>query len=635
MTDILAAHGVLSASGVATGRGTASTAAAGRPRADSAATGRAATDGGSTDTGTARGGTAGRAGRPRGAAARWAPARRATATAVRAASPIAAAGIIVNTANLLVTLVLARALPPVAYGALAQLLALFFVVSMPGSALLVGVVRTITSWRQDGRGALVDGWVARVRRAGVVLTLSAAAGGLALRGAIAAALSLPGPGGVAEMLTAGAAWCLLCVDRGLLQSALRHRTLAVNLALEGLTRGVLAVVLVLAGLGPAGASLATLLGVLVGLAHSRRALGSRTGRRRGGRPRAGPPGTGLPRSETSRSGRAAGGRPRAGHRRAGAGPRPVDPRPARRQPGSRRAADPPPRPRPGGPGAARAVPAMRTAPTTRARPAEPASPAMPTSPVGATGPAVPTNRPTVEIGAALTALVLLGLLQNIDLLVLGAHRSADAGPYAAVSVACKALVFAAVALGGFLLPETATRRHRGEHALHQLGGTLAMLAVPAAALVAVALVAPRAGLTLAFGAPLAARAPAFAPLAGAMACLGATVLCTYYLLAVGERRVLAVLAAASALAVPALWWARGDAIATARIELVVHAALLTVAGSLVRIAARRGAPPGPTAGRRVAAPIQPGRPGGGLHRGRHNMWRSTPSAAPRHRRRDL
>ncbi len=501
---------------------------------------------------------------------------------MRAASPLAAAAIVANTANLLVTLVLARHLPPVAYGALAQLLALFFVVSMPGSALLVGVVRKITNWQQDGRTALIEGWVTRVRRAGVVLTLSAGVLGLALRNTIASALSLPGPGGVAEMLTAGAAWCLLCVDRGLLQSALRHRTLAVNLLLEGLARSGLAVVLVLAGLGPAGASLAILLGVLVGLAHSRRVLRPRTGRLHGSRSRAG----------HSRAGGLRAARLRAARLRGEPDPAVIDPRPA----------GPPPRARPG---------VVRTVST------------------------VPANRLTVEVGAALAALVLLGLLQNIDVLALGAHRSTEAGPYAAVSVACKALVFAAVALGGFLLPETATRRHRGEHALHQLGGTLAMLAVPAAVLVAVALVAPKAGLTLAFGPRLSGCAPALAPLAGAMTCLGATVLFTHYLLALGERRVLTVLAAAAALAVPGVWWAQGDAVVTARIELAVHTMLAAATGLLVLATARRTAPAGPVPGRPgLAAVPGAGGPRARMHRDQHNMWRSTPARSPRHRRGD-
>ncbi len=181
------------------------------------------------------------------------------------------------------------------------------------------------------------------------------------------------------------------------------------------------------------------------------------------------------------------------------------------------------------------------------------------------------------------------MLQNIDVLAIGAHRSVDAGSYAAVSVACKALVFAAVVLGGFLLPETASRRHRGEHALHQLGATLAMLAVPATGLLLVALLAPAGGLALAFGPRLTAAAGSLAPLAAAMTCLGATVLFTHYLLAVGARGVLVVLAAATALAVAGVWWVGGASVATARLELVLHAVLAAGTGLLVWSDARRTA----------------------------------------------
>ncbi len=428
-----------------------------------------------------------------------APPRHALRGAIRGASPLAVAALAANLANLLVTLVLARHLSTTAYGALAQLLALFFVVSMPGSALLVGVVRKVTPWQQTGEAAMIDQWIARVRRGGVVLVVLTGIAALLLRGVIATALSLPGPGGVAEMLTAGAAWCLLCVDRGLLQSTHRYAGLAANLLLEGLVRGALAVGLVLAGLGADGVCLAILLGVLVGLGHGRSILGSHAGRAAA---RANPPAANLS---------------------------------------------------------------------------------------AGTAPAMAPNRLAVEVGAALSALVLLGVLQNIDVLAIGAHRSVDAGSYAAVSVACKALVFAAVVLGGFLLPETASRRHRGEHALHQLGATLAMLAVPATGLLLVALLAPAGGLALAFGPRLTAAAGSLAPLAAAMTCLGATVLFTHYLLAVGARGVLVVLAAATALAVAGIWWVGGASVATARLELALHAVLAAGTGLLVWADARRTA----------------------------------------------
>ncbi|WP_239311176.1 hypothetical protein [Frankia sp. Cj3] len=431
--------------------------------------------------------------------------RRALRGAIRGASPLALAAITANIANLIVTLLLARQLSTASYGTLAQLLALFFVVSMPGSALLVGVVRTVTPWQQAGETVLIDQWVARVRRAGVALVALTAMTSLLLRGVIATALSLPNPRGVAEILTAGAAWCLLCVDRGLLQSTRAYAGLAANLVLEGLVRGALAVGLVLAGLGVGGVCLAILLSVLVGLGHGRTVIATRSGRHQAY----------------------------------------ID------------------------------LPAARAA-----RPVHPGGYPVP-------GPA--PNRLAVEIGTALIALVLLGVLQNIDVLVIGAYRSAETGSYAAVSVACKVLVFAAVVLGGFLLPETAARRHHGHHALHQLGATLAMLAVPAAGLLLVAVAAPAQGLSLAFGPRLTACASAFAPLAGAMTCLGATVLCTHYLLAVGARGVLVMLAAAAALAIAGIWWMGGAAVATARLELALYAVLAAGTGLLVWSSARRAA----------------------------------------------
>src|SRR5207244_4311824 len=102
----------------------------------------------------------------------------------------------------------------------------------------------------------------------------------------------------------------------------------------------------------------------------------------------------------------------------------------------------------------------------------------------------------------------------------------------------KPLVLAAFVLAGFLLPEAAARRHRGEHALRQLGVVLAVIAVPAVILIGITMAAPTQVLRFAFGPRLTAAAPAFAMLAVAMALLAATVLFTHYLLAAGKPVVL-------------------------------------------------------------------------------------------------
>ena len=49
-------------------------------------------------------------------------------------------------------------------------------------------------------------------------------------------------------------------------------------------------------------------------------------------------------------------------------------------------------------------------------------------------------------------------------------------------MASKALVFGALALGAYLLPEATIRWNEGGHAVRQLGVTLIFLAVPAALL---------------------------------------------------------------------------------------------------------------------------------------------------------
>ncbi|ABD10434.1 hypothetical protein ThrDRAFT_04400 [Frankia casuarinae] len=412
--------------------------------------------------------------------------------AVRGAIPLALAGLLANLANMGVTLIIARALSTRSYGAVAQLIAIFFIVSMPGSALLVGVVRRITTWQHSGQLDLVAQWVRRVRRVGVALVLVVAMLAVAARGFVAHELSLPGPGGVAEIVTAGAAWCLLCVDRGLLQCGRLYPALAANLLVDAAVKTVFTIGLVLAGLDETGAAIAVLLGVLAALAHTRSTL--------------------------------------------------------RRHPD--------------------AVVGMSP---------EPGSPAAPTA------------RLAVEVGTALVALAMLGLLQNIDVLMQGRLAPDRSGSYAAVSVASKVLVLAAVVLAGFLLPEAADRRHLGQHALHQLGATLAILLVPALGLLSAALLAPDTLLSLAFGPRFTDASGALLPLAAAMTCLGATVLFTHYLLALGERGVLLALGLAAAATVPLMLWADGSPTSTARADLACQAVLAIVTGLSVLAAARRTA----------------------------------------------
>jgi O-antigen/teichoic acid export membrane protein len=404
---------------------------------------------------------------------------------------------VANGANVLVTLVIARELSTRGYGAYNQLIALFFVLSMPGSALVVGVVRRVTQWQRLGEYDRIAAWSARIRRIAVLAILGILVFGLLIRGPIAHELSLPGPGGVTEVLTAGAAWCLLCIDRGLLQASRLYTPLGVNLLTEGLLRAFLTVGFVVAGAGPAGAAAALLLGILVADIHARWEL----------------------------------------HRR-------------------------------------------RAITLDVDSDAEIASAAVSGQSLAA------------DVGTALVALGLIGLLQNLDVLVLGRQAPGNSGAYAAISVASKALVFGAIVLTGYLLPEVASRRQVGQHALHQLGATLALLAVPAGILVLLGAIAPHTVLKIAFGERLTGAASALLPLALAMSCLGATVLFTYYLLAVGQRLVVIALAVATAVAIPLLIAANGSATPTAEANLGVQAVLAAVSGLLVLRSAREFSGPG-------------------------------------------
>ncbi|CAI7975173.1 conserved membrane hypothetical protein [Frankia sp. Hr75.2] len=469
--------------------------------------------------------------------------------AMRGAIPLALAGLIANAANLGVTLVIARAMSTRSYGAVAQLFAIFFVVSMPGSALLVGVVRRITNWQHTGQADLIDEWIGRVRRAGVVLVLSVAVLAIIARGFVARELSLPGAGGVAEIIIAGAAWCLLCVDRGLMQCGRLYPSLATNLLVDAAVKSGSTIALVLAGLDEAGAAIAVLLGVLAALAHTRYSL--------------------------------------------------------RRHPSAIMQADPT-RPQAQAPPAPAQLPAPTQLPAPPARqrrltggrlgshPAAgrgDADTGATTLPLPVAGPAATAEprRLAIEVGAALVTLAFLGVLQNIDVLLQGRLAPDESGSYAAVSVAAKVIVLAAIVLAGFLLPEAADRNHLGQHALHQLGATLAILAVPAVGLLTVAAIAPDTLLSLAFGPRFTSASGALLPLAGAMTCLGATVLFSHYLLALGKRAVLAVLAVATGTAVALMAWAQGSPVSTARANFGCQAVLAVVTGLMVLAAARRTA----------------------------------------------
>jgi O-antigen/teichoic acid export membrane protein len=442
------------------------------------------------------------------------------------AGPLAVAGIAANGASLLVTLVLARVLAARDYGALNQLIGVFFVVSTPGSAVLVAVVRRVTRWPGSLDG--VPRWGSEVHRRATGALVLVAAAILVAGSPIASLLGRPDPLGFDAAAVAGAVWVLLCVDRGLLQAHREYRVLSKNLLLEGAARTAFMISFGAAGLGVSGVASGVLVAELCTAAHAR-FVGDRAWRAEGG-------------------------------------------------------------------GAAR----------TR-RPARAAVAAALGSWLGAWRRSGPYGRDAVvrrDLVAALVALACVAVLQNIDVIVIGREAPRAAGAYAAVSVSSKALVFVAVAVAGYLLPEAAISWRAGRHALHQLLVTLAVLAAPALVLVTVAAAVPRPFLAAAFSGRYVSAAGAFLPLALAMVCLSVTVVVTMYLLGVGDRLFVAALVGAAALAAVAVLLAKGAPQATALYDLGVQGVLVcAAAGELARVhrARTRRSPRAPSSPRRPSS----------------------------------
>ena len=431
---------------------------------------------------------------------------------------LAVAGGAANGANVVVTVIIARLLTTREYGGVAQLVGVFVVLSMPGSALLVGVVRRVTALETAGRHDELDAWVVSARRR----TL-AALGGFALVAVIVRAplghvLGLPGPDGVSEVLIAGGGWTLLSVERGLLQSRQAYGRLARNLAVEGASRTVVTLGLVVAGLGIEATSLGLLAAMAACVIDARVSLASGTAPR---------PGLGAL-EEVARA----------------------------------------------------PVPAPESIP-----PADLDAPVPIDATTSGEGPDLTTRTAIPRLGGdlavAVAALGLLAVLQYSDVVIIGRRSPGQAGSYAAISVACKALVFGAIVLSGYLLPEAVWRWHHGRHALGPLAMAVAILTLPASVLGVVAFAIPEQILRLVFGAGLVQAATAFGPLAVAMAALAVSVLMTNYLLGIGRRTVVAVLLVAAAGI--AIGLARGAASpgAAVRTELIGQLGLCAVLTAMV------------------------------------------------------
>jgi O-antigen/teichoic acid export membrane protein len=182
------------------------------------------------------------------------------------------------------------------------------------------------------------------------------------------------------------------------------------------------------------------------------------------------------------------------------------------------------------------------------------------------------------------AFVLIAVLQHVDVIIVKHVASPEkAGSYAAASVAAKAVIWLAMGLGFYLLPEAVRRAHAGEDARPILVRTLGLLAAVAVPLVGFYALFAQQLLAIVFGPGLTAAAGALAFLAGAMALLAGGYLAVQYLLALGRRAFIAVLAVAAALELAVLPQVGSE---LTEVALVLLALQVLLAVSLLATAAR-------------------------------------------------
>jgi O-antigen/teichoic acid export membrane protein len=169
----------------------------------------------------------------------------------------------------------------------------------------------------------------------------------------------------------------------------------------------------------------------------------------------------------------------------------------------------------------------------------------------------------------MVALVLFAFLLNVDVIAVKhlAAREAAASSYAAASVAAKLVVWLAIGVGLYLLPEAARRVGEGLDGRGVLKRALGVLAAAAVPIILLYALAGRFLLETVFGSDLASAAGALSLLGVAMTLLAVTYLTVQYQLALRRRTFLFLLAAA-ALIEPVLLWIVGGQFVQIALALV-------------------------------------------------------------------
>ena len=502
-----------------------------------------------------------------------------------AATPIVIAGIAIALANVGSTVIVARLLVPREYGALTQLLGLFFILSMPGSALMVGVVQRVVHWNTSGERWRIRPWLVRIELICFVFLAVFMVAIWLLQGDVARALSLPNSRGVFETLAAGALWVIVSVNRGALQAGKRYRWLGWNLALEGIVRTAFMIGLAAIGLGILGASSGIMIGEAVALvhgiagvsfslrdvrhgdqsmnndgwapveaSHDENGIGGLEG---GGLVPAdvlpnengveGSRDDGVGNSMGSRAGDTEGGMVNdRGDSTQGALPE-------------------------GTPGGSKDN--MQGA-LPKEKPRRSNNDTQGALPKGNGKPNVHGKRELAgDVITAFASLGLIAILEYADVVMVGAYSPSHAGAYGAVSVSAKSLIAWTILLTNYLLPEAAIRWRLGGHAINELRNTMLLVLLPALLMFVIALSVPSLFLGLAFGNRLEGAASSFPYLTAAMAFLSITVVLSSYFFGVSWRGIPAVLMVGATVLVIAITAVQGRALQTAQVDLLVQSGI--------------------------------------------------------------
>ena len=192
-----------------------------------------------------------------------------------------------------------------------------------------------------------------------------------------------------------------------------------------------------------------------------------------------------------------------------------------------------------------------------------------------------------ETKVVVIGLTLLAVLQNVDV-ILVRHEldGSEAGSYAAAALAAKTLVWVAIGVGLYLLPEAARLSAAGMQPRPALRHALLVVGTLSAPLLALFCLLPGPVLELAFGSELAGAAGQLPALALAMALLAVACLAVQYMLALGRVAFLPVLGAI-ALVEPVVLTTANDLAAFATLVLVLQA--IAAVSLLALSAARRPA----------------------------------------------